>query len=167
MNGRMQLLLVFFFVACASIGIASSKTKTRANYVPPRPAIVGLHIAMSGDSALTIMHKIALRSRTLKLDSLTLVESDSVRVFGEPAYVRYELLRNKIRTIVVNFHPMPGDRFLNLRALLPQYLEQSFGKGVITKDQSVVYRRWENEDGTMEVSYTDKYMRIFMRLGKH
>jgi hypothetical protein len=115
---------------------------------------------------IAVMHKIALRTRTLKVDSLSLLESDSVRVFGEPAYVRLEMLHNRVRTIVVNFHPLSGDHYLNLRSSLPAYLERSFGRGVITKDQSVVYRRWENEDGTMEVSYTDKYLRVFMRLGK-
>ena len=101
-----------------------------------------------------------------KLDSLTLIESDSVSIFGQPAYIRVELLRNKIRTIVVNYHPLAGERYLNTRDVLQNYLERFFGRGVITRDQSVVYRRWENEDGTMEVSFTDKYTRVFMRLGK-
>jgi hypothetical protein len=122
---------------------------------------------MSADSAELVFRKIALRRTTLKLDSLTLLESDSVRIFGEPAFVRIELLRGKIRTLVINFHPSPGaNQYLNLRNTLQANLEQQFGRGVITKDQSVVYRRWETDDGTMEVSFTDKYMRVFMRLGK-
>ncbi|MBS1904425.1 MAG: hypothetical protein JSS75_12025 [Bacteroidetes bacterium] len=162
----MQLLVFVLLVACASGLVSAPRRKPSANYIPPRPAVVGLHVAMPADSAIQIMHKIAMRTRTLKVDSLSLLESDSVRVFGEPAYLRLEMLHNRVRTIVVNFHPLSGDHYLNLRSLIPEYLERSFGRGVITKDQSVVYRRWENEDGTMEVSYTDKYLRVFMRLGK-
>jgi len=122
---------------------------------------------MTTDSAEMMFRKLALRRTTLKLDSLTLLESDSVRIFGEPAYMRVELLRGKIRTMVVNFHPSSGaSHYLDLRNTLQANLETYFGRGVITRDASVTYRRWENEDGTMEVSFTDKYMRVFMRLGK-
>jgi hypothetical protein len=127
---------------------------------------VGLHIAMSADSAEMIMKHIALRRTPLKLDSLMLLESDSVRVFAEPAYVQIQMLHNKVRTIVVNFHPLSGDHYINTRNTLNSYMERFFGKGVITQDMSVVYRRWETEDGTMEVSYSDKYTRVFLRLGK-
>jgi len=135
-------------------------------YVPARPPIDGLHIGMSVDSAELIMKKIALRRTPLKVDSLTLIESDSVRIFGEPAYLQIQILHNKLRTIVVNFHPLFGDHYINTRNKLNSYMEHFFGRGVITQDESVVYRRWENEDGTMEVSYTDKYTRVFVRLGK-
>ena len=149
----------------ASLG-AVPKGKQPKHYAPPRPPIAGIHLGMSADSVERVMHSIALRSRTLHVDSLTLIESDSVRVFGEPAYLRVDLLHGKVRTIVVNYHPLSGDHYINLRGLLPQYLERFFGRGVVTKDQSVTYRRWETEDGTMEASYTDKYLRVFMRLGK-
>ena len=156
------------FVLCILALCVSSvlSQKKKVIYKVPRPAIGGLHIGMSMDSVETILRKIALRTNKFKLDSLTLIESDSVSIFGQPAYIRVELLRNKIRTIVVNYHPLAGERYLNTRDVLQNYLERFFGRGVITRDQSVVYRRWENEDGTMEVSFTDKYTRVFMRLGK-
>lgn len=163
---RMHLRPILILLACvASLGAVGLK-KLPPNYVPPRPPIAGLHVGMSADSVDVIFRKIALRSRILHVDSLRLIESDSVSVFGEPAYVRAEEFRGKVRTLVVNFHPLSGDHYLNTRDLLPKYLERFFGRGVITRDQSVTNRRWETEDGTMEVSYTDKYLRIFMRLGK-
>ncbi len=158
-----RMLVLCVLTMCVGV-VFSQKKKTV--YQVPRPLIGGLHIGMSIDSVETIFRKIALRTNKFKLDSLTLIESDSVSIFGQPAYVRLELLRNKIRTIIVNFHPLAGERYLNTRDVLQNYLERFFGRGVITRDQSVVYRRWENEDGTMEVSYTDKYTRVFMRLGK-
>lgn len=160
---RRRVLVLCILALCAS-GVLSQKKKVV--YQVPRPPIGGLHIGMSMDSVETILRKIALRTNRFKLDSLTLIESDSVSIFGQPAYIRVELLRNKIRTIVVNYHPLAGERYLNTRDVLQNYLERFFGRGVITRDQSVVYRRWENEDGTMEVSFTDKYTRVFMRLGK-
>jgi len=121
---------------------------------------------MSADSAEMIMKRIAFRRTPLTVDSLLLIESDSVRIFGEPAYLQIQIMHNKIRTIVVNFHPLSGDHYLNTRNTLNYYMERFFGRGVITQDESVTNRRWENEDGTMEVSYTDKYTRVFLRLGK-
>ena len=150
-----------------SLLIVGFLPKPKKSYQVPRPVIGGLHLGMSADSAELMLRKIALRRNTMHLDSLTLIESDSVRIFNEPAYVRVELLHGKVRTIVINFHPSPGaDRYLTLRNALQTNLESYFGRGIITRDQSVTYRRWENEDGTMEVSFTDKYMRVFMRLGK-
>lgn len=160
---RHKVLVLCILALCVS-GVLSQKKKVI--YQVPRPPISGLHIGMNMDSVETILRKIALRTNKFKLDSLVLIESDSVSVFGQPAYVRVELIRNKIRTIVVNYHPLAGERYLNTRDVLQNYLERFFGRGVITRDQSVVYRRWENEDGTMEVSFTDKYTRVFMRLGK-
>jgi len=112
------------------------------------------------------MKQIAKRRTTNKLDSLTLIESDSIRVYGSPAYIRVELLRGKVRTIVVNYHPLDGGAFFEVRKTLLEYFEKFFGRGVPSQDQSVSHRRWETEDGTHEVSYTDKYTRIFVRLGK-
>jgi hypothetical protein len=164
-------ILSYVFLCClgsiTSFSAAASLIPKEKPYVPPRPVIAGLHISMSADSAELVMRHIALRRTVLQVDSLKLIESDSVRIFGEPAYVQIQLLHNKLRTIVVNFHPLAGERYINTRNLLNSYLERSFGMGVITRDESVTFRRWENEDGTMEVSYTDKYTRVFVRLGKH
>ena len=135
-------------------------------YTQPRPPIAGLHLAMSADSVELVMRHIALRKNSLEVDSLKLIESDSVRIFGEPAYLQLQILHNKVRTIVINFHPLAGDRYINTRNTVNSYLERFFGRGVITQDESVTNRRWENEDGTMEVSYTDKYTRVFVKLGK-
>jgi hypothetical protein len=146
---------------------ASTPGKTKPKiYLPPRPPIAGLHLAMSADSADLIMRHIALRKNILEVDSLKLIESDSIRIFGEPAYLQLQILHNKVRTIVINFHPLAGERYLNTRNTINSYLERFFGRGVITQDESVINRRWENEDGTTEVSYTDKYTRVFVRLGK-
>jgi hypothetical protein len=161
---------IFLFAACAILPaefLASAPgTVKPKTYSPSRPAIAGLHLMMSADSAEQIMRHIALRRNTLEVDSLTLIESDSIRIFGEPAYVQIQILRNKVRTIVVNFHPLAGERYLNTRNTLNSYLERFFGRGVVTQDESLTYRRWENEDGTMEVSFSDKYTRVFVRLGK-
>jgi hypothetical protein len=151
----------------AFIAHNSFSQKSKKSYQVPRPAFGGLHLGMTADSAEMMFRKIAARRTTLKVDSLTLLESDSVRIFNEPAYMRIELLHGKVRTMVVNFHPSPGaSRYLDLRNTLQANLESVFGRGIITHDASVTYRRWENEDGSMEVSFTDKYMRVFMRLGK-
>jgi hypothetical protein len=166
MRNILYVFLLAFFVVIASVVLASSPLKEKP-YLPPRPSIAGLHLAMSADSAEIVMRRIALRRTTLEVDSLKLFESDSVRILGEPAYLQIQLLHNKVRTIVVNFHPLAGERYLNTRTTLNSYLERFFGMGVITQNESVTNRRWENEDGTMEVSYTDKYTRVFVRLGKH
>lgn len=165
-----NILHIFFFLLCSFLSseiLASIPAKNKVKlYLPPRPSIVGLHLSMSADSADLIMRHIAMRKNTLVVDSLKLIESDSVRIFGEPAYIQLQILRNKIRTIVINYHPLAGERYLNIRNTVNSYLERFFGRGVITQDESVTNRRWENEDGTMEVSYTDKYTRVFVRLGK-
>ncbi|MEP7235337.1 MAG: hypothetical protein ABI778_08585, partial [Ignavibacteriota bacterium] len=129
--------------------------------------IGGFHLAMSSDSADLLMRRSALRISRFEVDSFSILESDSIRVFGEPAYLQVQLFHGKIRTLVLNFHPLAGERYLNTRNTLNAYLERSFGVGVITHNESVTNRRWENEDGTMEVSYSDKYTRVFVRLGKH
>ena len=136
-------------------------------YVPPRPPIEGLRLGMSADSAEIVFRTVAKRRQSMRLDSLELLESDSVMVFGQPAYVQLQMLRRKVRTIVVNFHPLGGGEYIDTRNALSSYMEKFFGRGVITKDESVTHRRWETEDGTHEVSYSDKYYRLFVRLGKH
>jgi hypothetical protein len=160
----LTILLVVCF-ATASFA-ATGAPKKKASYIPPRPALAGIHVGMTLDSVDIIMKQIAKRRTTNKLDSLTLIESDSIRVFGEPAYIRVELLRAKVRTIVVNYHPLNGGAFFEVRKTLLEYFERFFGRGVPSQDLSVSHRRWETEDGTHEVSYTDKYTRIFVRLGK-
>jgi hypothetical protein len=141
-------------------------TVIRVAYTPPRPSLAGLHVGLSQDSAFLIMKAIALRRDTLRLDSVILLESDSIQVFGQPAYVQIQIARKKIKTIVVNYHPLSGDRYLNTRNQLVAYLEKFFGRGVVTQQESVTHHRWETEDGTMEVSHSDKYTRVFVRLGK-
>lgn len=165
---RVLIALSIVLVLNSAIGFAGTKPKTVTPkpYVPSRPPFGGLHLAMSADSADIIMRHIAARKNTLVVDSLKLIESDSVRIFGEPAYLQIQTVRNKVQTIVINFHPLSGDHYINTRNTITTYLERFFGRGVITQDASVTYRRWENEDGTMEVSYTDKYTRVFVRLGK-
>ncbi|MFI5264425.1 MAG: hypothetical protein ACHQM6_07920 [Candidatus Kapaibacterium sp.] len=160
-----RVLLLFCIVFVNSAVFAAVPVKEKP-YQPPRPVLGGLHLAMSADSAELVMHHIALRRTELEVDSLKLIESDSVRIFGEPAYLQIQILHNKVRTIVINFHPLAGERYLNTRNTLNSYMERFFGMGVTTQDESVTNRRWENEDGTMEVSYTDKYTRVFARLGK-
>lgn len=157
------LLVVCLVVVSFDASTAPRKGKS---YIPPRPVLAGIHIGMTQDSVDIIMSRIAKRRTTNKLDSLTLIESDSIRVFGEPAYIRVELLRAKVRTIVVNYHPLNGGAFFEVRKTLLEYFEKFFGRGVPSQDLSVSHRRWETEDGTHEVSYTDKYTRIFVRLGK-
>ena len=162
----MIFFFLFLLVSSFDLLFASPYKEKPKPYLPARPQVAGLHLAMSADSAEIVMRRIALRRTILEVDSLRLIESDSVRLFGEPAYLQIQLLHNKVRTIVINFHPLAGERYINTRNNLNTYLERFFGRGVITQDESVTYRRWENEDGTMEVSYTDKYTRVFVRLGK-
>ena len=121
---------------------------------------------MKEDSVKIIFRTIALRSDTLHVDSLTLMESDSVRLFGQPAYLQVQLLHHKIRTIVVNFHPLVGDKYIGVRDVLNQYLLRLFGRGVEEREESLTHHRWETEEGTMELSHSDKYERVFLRLGK-
>lgn len=143
-----------------------TKPATITRYVPPRPAFVGLHVGMPEDSAMQIMKSIAKRTNTMSLDTATLVESDSIVIFGRPAYLQLQIAKRRIRTIVINFHPMGGGDYVALRDVLDSYLERFFGHGVVQVNESITYHRWETEDGTSEVSHSDKYMRIFVRLGK-
>ena len=155
-----------FFFILFSCSLALGASPVSKGYTPPRPALAGFRIAMPQDSAEMLMTKIALRRYTFKLDSLSMLESDSVRIFGQPAYLQLQFLRRKVRTIIVNFHPLGGSEYLDTRKTVLDAFERVFGRGVQTQDESVVHRRWETEDGTHEVSYTDKYTRIFVRLGK-
>ncbi|MDP4200907.1 MAG: hypothetical protein Q8922_11720 [Bacteroidota bacterium] len=135
-------------------------------YVPPRPAFAGLHVGLSKDSAFMLMSRISTRRDTLHVDSIILLESDSVQILGLPAYVELQLLHGSVRTVVINWHPLAGERYTNLRDNLSATLERAFGRGVVLTNGSLTYHRWETEDGTSEVSHSDKYMRIFLRLGK-
>jgi hypothetical protein len=133
---------------------------------PPRPAFAGIHIGMSEDSAFLLKHRIALRSDTLSVDSLTLLESDSVQIFGQPAYLQLQIAHYHVRTIVINWFPLGGDGYVGLTGVLLSYLERYFGHGIVFTDESLTYHRRETEDGTSEVSHSDKYLRVFVRLGK-
>ena len=135
---RMILLSIVLFVIAVAhpqISPAQSSSKvqmhtTITHYVPPRPPFDKLHIAMSRDSAFLVMRHIALRMDTLHVDSLLLLESDSVMVFGQPAYIQLQLLHDRVRTIVINWHPLSGDRYTGLRDVLDDYFERYFGRGV-------------------------------------
>ena len=146
--------------------IHETRSTVPVRYSPPRPSLVGFHIAMPQDSAEMLMRRLALRKTSFILDSLVMLESDSIRVLGQAAYIQLQFFRKKIRTIVVNFHPLGGAEYLDTRKSLLDQFEKIFGRGVLTQDQTVVHRRWETEDGTHEISYSDKYTRIFIRLGK-
>ena len=132
----------------------------------PHAKFAGLHIGMSEDSTFIIFRSIALRRDTLHVDSLLIIESDSVRIFGQAAYVQAQILHHKIRTLVINFHPLVGDKYLGIRDIVDQYMMHLFGGGVEEKEESLTHHRWETEEGTMEVSHSDKYERLFIRLGK-
>ncbi|HET6512000.1 MAG TPA: hypothetical protein VFH43_07400 [Candidatus Kapabacteria bacterium] len=137
------------------------------NYTPPRPAFAGLRLMMPADSARMIMKKIALRQTTHQIDSMTMIESDSIRLYGQSAYIQLQIINDRIRTIVINFHPLAGDRYFQTRDNIKHYMEQHLGRGVVMTNESVTYRRWTTEDGQMEVSHSDKYYRVFIRLGKN
>ena len=166
-------MLLVLALACgawsgyASIGAAQVRVRTRITaYVPPRPPFAGLHIAMPEDSVFQIFRRIAARRDTIYSDSVMLVESDSVRIFGQPAYLQVQLLHHRARTIVINWHPMGGGPYLALRDQMVSYMEQFFGRGVVFTNGTLTYHRWETEDGTSETSHSDKYFRVFVRLGK-
>lgn len=163
------IVLVLMFPLLTA-GNAAAQIRTNpakiVKYLPPRPSFLGLHVGMTEDSAMLVMKSVAKRSNKLPADSMTLVETDSVNIFGKPAYLQLQIVGRKVRTIVINFHPMGGGDYLALRDQLDQYLERYFGRGVILTNESITYHRWETEDGTSEVSHSDKYLRIFVRLGK-
>jgi hypothetical protein len=133
---------------------------------PPRPAFAGIRIAMPEDSVFLVMRRIALRRDTLYTDSVTLLESDSVRIFGQPAYLQLQIAHHRVRTIVINWYALSGDGYTGLSGTLLAYLERFFGHGIVFNDQSLTYHRWETEDGTSELSHSDKYLRVFLKLGK-
>jgi hypothetical protein len=170
MRVALTALLILFCVSVTHGLNVHAQIRTKpakiVTYVPPRPPFVGLHVAMPEDSALQIMHSIAKRSNKMMVDSTTLFESDSVNIFGRGAYIQLQIVHQRVRTIVINFHPMGGGDYVALRDQLDQYLERFLGRGVALTNESITYHRWETEDGTTEVSHSDKYMRIFVRLGK-
>ena len=170
MSSALVVLVVLLIVPNLGAGAAHAQVRTKAakitRYVPPRPPFAGLHVGMSEDSAVLVMHAIAKRSNTMTVDSMTLLESDSILVFGHGAYVQLQMVKRHVQTIVINFHPMGGGDYLSLRDVLDGYMERYLGRGVVLNNESITYRRWETEDGTSEVSHSDKYMRIFIRLGK-
>jgi hypothetical protein len=140
---------------------------TRASYVPPRPTFAGLRLMMPEDSARMIVKNIAKRTTGHLLDSISILESDSVQIFGQPAYLQLQFCRNKLKTMVINYHPLAGDRYFNTRDQVTRHMTQLLGPGVVLQDNSLTYRRWTTEDGQMEISHSDKYYRVFIRLGKN
>lgn len=156
----------FTFIVAALFSFGLSEAHSDSAYVPPRPAFAGIHVGMPEDSAYLIMKRIALRRDTLSADSVILLESDSVRIFGQAAYLQLQILHHKVRTIVINWYSLGGDGYTGLRDVLLSYLERYFGHGIVFTDETLTYHRWETEDGTSEVSHSDKYLRIFVRLGK-
>ncbi len=154
------------FIPHPSSLILSPSSHILSPKAPPRPAFVGIHIGISEDSAYLIMRRIALRRDTLAIDSLTILESDSVQIFGQPAYLQLQIVRHRVKTMVINWFPLGGDGYTGLRDVLTDYLERYFGHGIVFNDETLTYHRWETEDGTSELSHSDKYLRIFLRLGK-
>jgi hypothetical protein len=162
----MRITLPVLFLTAIFLAAPLQAAKQGKNYVPPRPSLAGFHIAMPQDSAEALMKAVAKRKNQFSLDSISILESDSVSILGQPAYIQLQFLKKKVRTIVINFHPLGGEEYFATRKALVEYFERYFGSGVPSEDESVRHRRWETEDGTHEVSYSDKYTRIFVRLGK-
>src|SRR5438552_17512927 len=116
------VLIIVFFTFPISKGQA--QTRRSLPNALPRPAFSGLHIGMPEDSAYRMMGRIAVRSDTLHVDSLVLLESDSVRFFGQPAYVQVQIVQKRVKTIVINWHPLGGSAYTGLRDVLVSYLER-------------------------------------------
>lgn len=168
---RRVLLAVFACVAlvvcCAGSDVAQVVIRTKiTHYTPPRPSFAGFHVGMTEDSAFMLMKRLAARRDTVRTDTLTLLESDSVQVLGLPAYVQLQITHKTVRTVVINWHPLAGEHYTNLRDGTISTLERAFGRGISFVNGSLTYHRWETEDGTEEASHSDKYMRVFVRLGK-
>lgn len=147
--------------------LVASKPSKPSNYTPPRPSFAGLRLGMPSDSVKLVLKSIALRQTQHQLDSITIIESDSIRLYGQGAYIQLQLCSGRLKTMVINFHPLSGDRYFNTRDQVTRYMEQHLGRGVVLNNESITYRRWTTEDGQMEVSHSDKYYRVFIRLGKN
>jgi hypothetical protein len=167
-------VLFAILVAClvSTSAIAQVKIKTEiTHYSPPRPVFAGVHIGMPQDSAFTVLKRLAARYDTLHTDSTTLLESDSVQIWNLPAYIQLQIVHKTVRTVVINWHPLGeqgngGSAYPTLRDGVISVLEKNFGRGIAFTNGSLTYHRWETEDGTMEASHSDKYLRVFLRLGK-
>src|SRR5437764_8880244 len=75
--------ILLIVAACFSTWPSNAQVRIRttiSHYVPPRPPFAGLHVGMTEDSANLILRRIAARRDTVTADSLTLIESDSVRI---------------------------------------------------------------------------------------
>ncbi len=126
----------FTFIVAALFSFGLSEAHSDSAYVPPRPAFAGIHVGMPEDSAYLIMKRIALRRDTLSADSVILLESDSVRIFGQAAYLQLQILHHKVRTIVINWYSLGGDGYTGLRDVLLSYLERYFGHGIVFTDEN-------------------------------
>jgi len=140
--------------------------KPPTSYHIPHATFARIHIGMSEDSVNLVFRSIAKRKQTYQLDSITYIETDSITLFGQPAYLQAQLVHRHVRTIVINFHPLAGQRYLDVRDNVVRYMQSLFGRGVEEVEESLTHHRWETEEGTMEVSHSDKYTRVFIRLGK-
>jgi hypothetical protein len=161
------ILLALFTLAGPARGNPLASTKPRPQSVRiPHATFAKIHIGMSEDSVLMVFRALAKRKQTFQLDSMTYIETDSITVFDQPAYLQAQLLHHRVRTVVINFHPLSGDRYLNVRDQVDQYMVNLFGRGIEESEESMTHHRWETEEGTMEVSHSDKYTRVFIRLGK-
>jgi hypothetical protein len=130
-----------------------------------------MHVGMPQDSAFAVMKRLAARYDTLHTDSTLLLESDSVQIWNLPAYIQLQIVHKTVRTVVINWHPLgaegaSGSAYATLRDGVTSVLEKNFGRGISFVNGSLTYHRWETEDGTMEASHSDKYLRVFLRLGK-
>ncbi len=168
---KRPFLLCAVLVCLGASGYARAKlphsSKPRPQSVTiPRATFAKIHIGMSEDSVLTVFRSYAARKQVIQADSMTYIETDSIMVFGQPAYLQAQLLHKRVRTIAINFHPLSGDRYLNIRDEVDKYLQRLFGRGIEETEESMTHHRWETEEGTMEVSHSDKYTRVFIRLGK-
>ncbi len=170
---RIRSFFVLFVLMIASGSITRAPAIARVNvnshqptYVVPHATFARIHIGMSYDSVLIVFRNYAARKQVIQDDSMTYIETDSIIVFGQPAYLQAQVLHKRVRTVVINFHPLAGDRYLNIRDQVENYMQHIFGRGVVETDESMVHHRWETEEGTMEVTHSDKYTRVFIRLGK-
>jgi hypothetical protein len=162
-------LILLLITTCVAFGFSAHPERTKPRpvvYNIPHATFAKIHIGMTEDSLLLVFRSQAARKQIIQADSITYIETDSITIFGQPAYLQAQLVRKRVRTIVINFHPLSGERYLNIRDQVDQYMQRLFGRGVEETEESMTHHRWETEEGTMEVSHSDKYTRVFIRLGK-
>jgi hypothetical protein len=168
----MKYAALLFTCLLSTSAVAQVRIHTQiTRYSPPRPVFAGVHVGMPQDSAFLVMKRLAARYDTLRTDSTLLLESDSVQIWNLPAYIQLQIVHKAVRTVVINWHPLGeggsgGSSYPTLRDGIISVLEKNFGRGIAFTNGSLTYHRWETDDGTMEASHSDKYLRVFLRLGK-